>query len=214
MKEKISKSLLRGPIGWMAGNSVASNLVMFLLLVGGVLFVLNIKQEIFPPHDLDRVNISVPYPGASPEEVEQGIVLSIEEAVQGLDGVKEVSSSANEGSGSVTVEIIEGEDLQKIANDIKSEVDRITTFPEDAEEPSVTIITPQRKVITAVIYGDLEHRVLREAAEEVRDTMLQDKEITQVTLSAVRDYEITIEVSQDVLRKYNLTIDGIAHCIE
>ncbi len=127
----------KGAIAWMAGNSVAANLLMIVLLVGGLIWGLQIKQEVFPEFSLDTVSISVSYPGASPEEVEQGIVLAVEEAVQGIDGVKEVTSSSSEGRGSVVVEALDGADLQKLSQDIKTEVDRITSFPEEAEDPVI-----------------------------------------------------------------------------
>jgi len=199
-----------GAIAWMAGNSVAANLLMIVLLVGGLVWVSQIKQEVFPEFDMDMVNISVPYPGASPEEVEQGIILAVEEAVQGLEGISEVTSSSREGGGTVTVEALLGEDLQKLANDIQSEVDRISSFPEEAEDPQVEIAARRREVISLAIYGDQDERVLREIAETARDDLLQKSEVTQVELSGVRDLEISIEVSQEKLRAYNLTLSDIA----
>ncbi|WP_316347429.1 efflux RND transporter permease subunit [Desulfuromonas acetoxidans] len=135
----------RGAIAWMAGNSVASNLLMLILMIGGLLIATQIKQEVFPEFDTDIVTVTVPYPGASPEEVEQGIILAIEEAVQGLDGVDEVTSSAREGVGVVTVELLLGADLQKLASDIESEVDRISTFPDDAERAGSGDSKPQTR---------------------------------------------------------------------
>jgi len=198
----------------MAGNSVAANLLMIVFLVGGLILGFQIKQEVFPDFTLDSVRITVSYPGAGPEEVEQGIILAIEEAVQGLDGVDEVSSSANEGVGVVTVDMLVGADLQKLAQDIQSEVDRITTFPEEAEEPRVEIATHRRDVVALALYGDQNERVLRETAEQLRDGLLQNPEITQVELSGVRDFEISIEVSQSNLRRYNLTLEDIAQRIK
>lgn len=200
----------RGSIAWMAGNSVAANLLMLVLLVGGLIWGTQIKQEVFPEFDLDRVTVSVSYPGASPEEVEQGILLAVEEAVQGLEGVKKVTAVAREGSGSVQIEMIEGADLQRLAQDIQSEVDRITTFPLEAEEPVVKIDTRRRQVITVAVFGDVSERVLRDTAEDIRDGLLQDREVTQVDLSGIRNLEIAIEVPQRQLRAYNLTLEGIA----
>jgi len=200
----------RGPLAWMAGNSVAANLLMLVLLIGGLIWGMQIKQEVFPDFDLDYVTISVSYPGASPEEVEQGIVLVIEEAVSGLDDVKEITSSAREGAGTVTVEMVSDGDLDKLAQDIKSEVDGITSFPEEAEEPQVAIVSHRRQVISVVLYGDQDERILREVAEQARDRFLQDPEITQVDLSGVRSLEIRIEVPQENLRTYNLTLEDVA----
>ncbi|GBC63032.1 AcrB/AcrD/AcrF family protein [Desulfonema ishimotonii] len=204
------KNTQGGAIAWMAGNSVAANLLMLVLLVGGLFCGTRIRQEVFPEFEMDFVTISVSYPGASPEEVEQGIILAVEEAVRGLDGVSEVTSSANEGRGSVTVEALLGADLQKLANDIQSEVDRVTSFPEDAEEPQVEIASRRRGVISVVIYGDPGERVLREVAETARDNMLRSPDVTQAELSAVRDFEISIEVPQEKLRAHNLTLGEVA----
>jgi multidrug efflux pump subunit AcrB len=202
-----------GPIAWMAGHSVTANFLMLVLLVGGVFLGTRIKKEVFPYFELDRVQITVPYPGASPQEVERGIILAIEEAVQGLEGVHEVRSSAREGAGTVTVEMIEGENLQRLAQDIQSEVDRITSFPEEAEEPQVVIVSRKRYVVSLALYGDQSEGVLREYAEYLRDRLLQDPGITQVELTGVRNYEISIEIPQNTLRSHNLTLEEVAQRI-
>lgn len=209
MKER-SRNIQKGPIAWMAGNSVAANLVMLFLLIGGLFWGTRIKQEVFPEFSLDTVVISVAYPGASPEEVEEGIVLPIEEAIQSIDGIEEISAEAGEGSGRVTVEAVVGTDLQQLATDIKNEVDRISAFPEEAEEPLVTIPTRKRQVIELIVYGDHDRFVLREVTEMIRDQLLQDENITQVELLGERPLEMSIEVSQDNLRRYRLTLADIA----
>jgi multidrug efflux pump subunit AcrB len=203
----------KGPIAWMARHRVAANLLMVVFLVGGLLYAGQIKKEVFPDFELDQVTIRLPYPGASPEEVERGVILAVEEAVQGLNGVKSVTSSANEGSGTVTVEMIEGEDIQRLAQDIKTEVDRIVSFPEEAEDPRVSISQRKRYVVSLALYGPQSEKVLREAAEQVRDRLLQSPHVTQVEFSGVRDYEIDISVPQSRLRAYNLTLADIAQAI-
>ncbi|CAN2041671.1 Acriflavin resistance protein [Candidatus Magnetomoraceae bacterium gMMP-15] len=208
------KNTSKGAIAWMAGNSVAANLLMIVFLAGGIIMGTQIKQEVFPEFDMDFVVVSVPYPGASPEEVEQGIILVIEEAVQGLEGISEVQSSAKEGSGTVTIEALVGADIQKLANDIQSEVDRISSFPDEAEEPQVEIASHRREVLNLAIYGDNDEKILREIAENLRNDLLQKPNITQVDLSAARDYEISIEVSQEKLRAYNLTLSDVAKKIK
>jgi len=207
------ESVSKGPIAWMAGHSVAANLLMLVLLVGGLIYAGKIKKEVFPDFELDYVTIQVPYPGASPEEVERGVVLAVEEAVQGLDGVKEISATANEGSGTVTVEIIEGKNIQRLAQDIQAAVDRISSFPDEAEDPRVSIAQRQRYVVSLALYGQQGDKVLREAAEQVRDRLLQSPHITQVEFSGVRDYEIDISVAQAQLRAYGLTLEQIAQAI-
>ncbi len=203
----------KGMIAWMTRNGVTPNLMMIIFIVGGFLFARSIKQEVFPEFDLDQVTISVPYPGSSPEEVEQGIILVVEEAVRGLDGIKEVTASANEGVGIVRVELLEGANTQKVYQDIKQQVDRIVTFPEDAERPEVSLDIRRREVIDLQLYGDTSEWVLRELAEQVRDSLLQNPGITQVELSGARDYEIHVQIDQETLRRYHLTLQKVADTI-
>ncbi|MEZ4271846.1 MAG: efflux RND transporter permease subunit [Myxococcota bacterium] len=203
----------QGPLAWMASNTVAANLLMATLLIGGISIGLRTKQEVFPEFDLDTVVINVAYPGASPAEVEQGVVLAVEEAVRSLDGVKEIRSTAGEGSGVVVVELLLGIDNNKALADIKSAVDRITSFPQDIERPIVSLASTRSQVISLVVYGDQPESVLRELAVQARDTLLQDKRITIAELAAVRPLEMSIEVPQEKLRAYNLTLEDVAAAI-
>ncbi len=193
----------------MAGNSVAANILMFFLLVGGFFWGQSIKKEVFPEFELDRVIISVAYPGASPEEVEKGIVLPVEEVLGSIEGVKEVTSTANEGIGSIRAEALMDTDVERLAIDIQNEVDRITSFPVDAEKPLVTIPVRHRGVITLILYGNLTPTTLRETAESVRDQLLLDKDIQQLEFEGHRPLEIAIEVDQEKLRAYNLTLADV-----
>ena len=161
----------RGLISWFIRNPVAANLIMVFCLIGGFLMLGKITQEVFPDTTIDIVRVDVSYPGASPEEVEQGLLLVVEEAVRGLDGVAEVSSTARESGGSVSVELLQGQDLQKLADDVKSEVDRIGTFPQDAEEPEISIVSRRRNVIDLVLYGT----VFRKSTCHVRAFSLHQK---------------------------------------
>jgi len=202
-----------GPLAWMAKNSVAANLLMLVLVVGGLLGLPTVKQEVFPEFDLDLVLIQVVYPGASPEEVEQGTTLAIEEAVRGLDGVKEVSSTSQEGIGTTTVELLVETDPDRALSDVKAAIDRITSFPDDVERPVISLATNRTQVINVVIHGDKSERELRMLAEEARDELLADPAITQVDLTAVRDHELSGEVPQANLRRYGLTIPQIANVV-
>jgi multidrug efflux pump subunit AcrB len=201
---------MRGPIAWMAGNPVAANLAMFVLLVGGLITAARIKKVVFPDFTMDVVTVSVSYPGASPEEVERGIILVIEENIRGLEGVKEVTAKATEGRGTVSAELLEGSDSQKVYQDIQQEIDRITTFPEDSERPTVELASHRHGVLDLALYGDVPEAVLRQQADIIRDRLLQDENITQVELSGVRDLEITISVSREALTKYGLTLGEVA----
>ena len=203
----------KGALAWMAHNPVAANLLMIVLLVGGLFIGANIKQEMFPEFDSDMVEVVVSLPGASPEEVENGVILAIEEAVQGLEGVDEISSTASEGSGTVMIEALSGADVTLLWQEAKSAIDRITTFPDEVRDVQVSIASRKRSVMRLALYGQVSEQVLREAAEEARDQLLLDPDITQVELTGVRDYEIHVEVSQKTLRRYGLTMETIAATI-
>ena len=207
------ESSMRGPLAWMASNSVAANLLMIFLIVGGLTFVQNVKQEVFPEVSMDRITISVPYPGASPAEVEKAVVLAVEEAVRGIDGVKKVESTANEGAGSVVVELLSNAEAETVLNDVKSAVDRVTSLPQDAERPIISLLVNRREVVSLMLYGDVEERMLRDLAESVRDDLLQEKDITIVELGGVRPPEISIEVPQSELRRYGITLQQIAAAV-
>lgn len=200
----------KGAIAWMAQNPVAANLMMALLIIGGLVLSGQVRQEVFPEFKLDMVSITVPYPGASPAEVEQGIVLAVEEAVRGLDGVKRVTAKASEGSGSVTAELMLGEDTNKVLSDIKNAVDRLTSLPEDAERPTVSLMSNRSEVISVILSGPVTQGMLRTLAERVRDDLLQDPNITHAELFGAPAKEITIEVPKANLQAYDLTLEQVA----
>lgn len=199
-----------GPMAYMARNHVTANLLMIFFLVGGALSALTIKKEVFPEFTLDTLTISVDYPGASPEEVEQGIVLALEEAVRGVENVLEVTATARQGSAQVVVEYEAGADAQQVYQDIQQEVDRIRTFPEDAEEPEIALALRRRDVMEIQLYGDTSEWALRNLAEEVRDRLLQSPGVTQVELDGAREFEVHISPSREALRTYGLTIQDLA----
>ena len=201
---------MKDSIGWMAKNHVAANLLMMLFVVGGLILGLQIKQEVFPEVVLDQIQISVAYPGASPDEVEEGIILPIEDNISGVDGLKEMTATAREGVGSVTAVVQQDVDPDLFLQDIKAEVDRITTFPEEAEKPVIAKLVNRREVASLVVYGQVSERALREQAEAIRDELLDMKGITQAELNGVRPYEISIEISESTLRAYNLTLNEVA----
>jgi len=204
----------KGVIAWMVDNRVTPNLLMVVLLLGGFLMSSKIKQEVFPAFELDVITITVPYPGSGPEEVEQGIILAIEEAIQGIEGIKETTATAREGSALVKVELLEDGDPQKVLQDIQQAVDRINTFPVDTEDPVISVASRKRQVIRLNIFGDISERSLLAIANQVKDRLLQHKGISQVELVGGRNYEISISVPMEKLRMYNLTLGEIAAIIE
>jgi multidrug efflux pump subunit AcrB len=199
-----------GPIAWMARHTVAANLVMLIFILGGLLISTQIKQEVFPQFEVDVIRVSVAYPGASPEEVEQGIVLSIEDAVRGLDGVKEVTSTASEGNALIQIELLTGVNTNSVLQDVNNEVESIQSFPELAEEPIISLVEVRHQVLTLMVYGNQEEQTLRDVAERIRDDLLQRSNITLVELGVARPREISVEVPQRHLRAYGLTLDRIA----
>lgn len=213
MSDTPKASWNQGVLAYMANNSVAANLLMLVFIVGGLMLSSRIKQEVFPEVSLDTVSISVAYPGAGPEEVEQGVVLAIEEAVRGIDGVKKVRSSARESVGSVRVELLTGEDPNEVLNDIKSAVDRITSIPRDAERPVISLLSNRQQVVSVVIYGDKTEAELKSLGDEIRDELLGDKRITSVELGGTRPPEISIEVPQENMRRYNLNLQQVAGAV-
>ena len=197
-------------IAWMAANHVAATLLLLGCAVGGLILAFAVKQEVFPEIALDRVVITVSYPGASPEEVEEGIILKIEENIGGVDGVKEILATAAEGLATVSAVVDTSADPDQVLQNIKSEVDRITTFPADAEKPVISKALIKNEVISVVVYGPAGERALRQWAERVRDDLLALPEITQAELVGVRPYEIAIEIPEEVLRAHRLTLEEVA----
>ncbi|MFB6345500.1 MAG: efflux RND transporter permease subunit, partial [bacterium] len=202
-----------GPIAWMARHTVAANLLMIVLLVGGYVMIDRIKKEVFPDFSLDVVSVNVVYPGASPEEVENGIVLPVEEAVRGMEGIDEVTSTANEGSGNVRIELTSDADRQKLFQDIEQEINRIRTFPDGAEEPTVKLLSRKNEVLNVGIYGNKDRWTLRKLAEKVRDRLLLRKDIRQVELEEPPEYVMHLEIPQQTLRAHSLSLSDVAQIV-
>lgn len=200
----------KGPIAWMAHNSVAANLLMFFLLIGGIITAFIIKQEIFPEFDVDVIQIAVPYPGTSPEEVEEGIVLSIEEAIRDIEGIKRIQSFATEGFANIFVHLLADTNSNKALTDIKNAIDGLRNLPEEAERPSVSLLMHRVDVISVVLFGDLTEKELNDMAELVRQELLQIDEISTVAIVGTPPQEISIEIPQRTLRKYGITLESVA----
>jgi len=202
-----------GVLGYLVHNRVASNLALVLLAVGGLLTMFKIRQEAFPAFDLDTIEVKVAYPGASPEEVEQGVVLVIEEAVRSINGVKDVISTAREGSATVRIELLLGADESRALSDVKGAVDRITSFPLDAEAPAVRLLIREEIPVSLIVAGDVEESTLREVAEQTRDRLLQDERLTRAELRSPPPREISIEIPQASLRSFGLTLQQVASAV-
>lgn len=202
------------PIAWMAGNSIAANLFMLLLIGGGILTAFSVQKEVYPEFELGIVEVAVVYPGAAPEEVEKGILQPIEQAVRSVQGIREMTSTAREGRGAVQLELVSGLDRMKAFQDIDQAINRIRTFPLDAEEPEVTMQVQQRDVMELGLYGDVDIWTLRKLAEQLRDRLISEPTISQVEIGGVPDYVTHIEISTQHLRQYGLTLGEVAQRIE
>lgn len=203
----------KGLIAWMARNSIAANLLMFILVGGGLWTTTHIQKEVFPEYELDIVEVNVDYPGAAPAEVEQGILLPIEEAIRGVQGIKEITSKAREGRGSVNIELVPSTNRMKVFQDIDQAINRIRTFPDDTEKPEVRLDSPIREVMEVVLYGKVDSWTLRKLGEELRDRMLSHEKITQIEFGNIPDYVTHVEIPSHTLRKYNLTLDEVSDII-
>ncbi|MFO7735423.1 MAG: efflux RND transporter permease subunit, partial [bacterium] len=205
---------MKRAIEWMTDNHVTANLIMLLLVFGGVVSLVFIKVEIFPDLRLESVSVTMIYPGAAPDEVEESICVKIEEAVSDIQGIEKIVSEASEGRGSVTIELEPGEDVSRRQEEIKAAVDRIVTFPENAEKPVVAQIERISPVINLGIYGDMDEKTLSELTEKMRDELINNYDISSISVTGVRDYEISVEVAEEKLREYNMTFDEISRAIK
>ena len=203
----------RGPIAYMARNPLVANLIMILLAGGGIWTMINVQKEVYPEFQLDIVEVGVVYPGAAPAEVEQGILLPVEEAVRGIQGIREVVSTAEEGSGSVMIELIAGAERMKAFQEIDQAIARIRTFPDEIEEPEVRLQSRQRSVIEIGLFGGDDIWTLRQLAERLRDRLLNSEKITQVEIGNVPEYVTHVEIPRQRLREYGLTLGQVADLI-
>lgn len=203
-----------GAIAWMANNPVAANLLMLVVFIGGLAAINNLTKEVFPTFPTELVTVTVPYPGGATEEVESGIVRVLEEELQDIVGVEEITSVAREGAGVVTVEMETGSDMAQALVQIKTRVDGITSFPTNAEEAVVEEVLARTRAMNLTLYGNLDEHQLKEMADDMRDELLGLPGITQVAVVGTRNYEIVIEVSDEALRRYDLSFDDVVNAIQ
>ena len=221
-------------IKWFSENHVAANFLMLLVLLAGFTTWFKLKKEVFPETSLDAVIVQVPYPNATAEEVETGVVLKLEEAVaDSVEGVKRYTSTSQEGVGTMTVEVETGYDVREVMDDVKSAIDSISELPDNAEKPIVSEAVLSAQVLSIAISADTDEKTLRKIAEKVRDDLLNYQapkpkgfgenmsamlggttDITKTSLANVRPYEISIEVAQEQLEKYGITLSQVASALK
>jgi multidrug efflux pump subunit AcrB len=200
-------------INWFARNAVAANLLMFILLVGGLYTVFTIKKEIQPPIDTKFITVSVPFLGATPQDAEEGVVIKIEEAVQDIEGIEEIVSTARRGLGTVQIEVHADYDVNEVMDQVKNRVDAISTFPDNTEKPVISHTQFQQQVVIVTVYGEVNERTLKEYAKQVRNEIVTLPGVTRAEILGARDYEISIEVSEFTLQRYDLTLAEVAQAV-
>jgi multidrug efflux pump subunit AcrB len=203
----------KGIIAWFANNPVAANLLMLIIMAVGIGSSFNIQRAMFPTLDIEMIYINAPYPSAAPEEVEKGVVLKIEEAINDVDGIKRVESDSYESYAMMWIEPHEGTDLSRLLDDIQSRVDAIPHFPAEAEKPIISQPEILFPALTVQISGDLNERSMKAIADEIRLELLAYPEISAAEVLGARDYEIGIEISEQQLREYHLTLGDVANII-
>jgi len=204
---------VKAPIEWFARNPVAANLLLLVIVAGGLAAIPKIQQKSFPDIDVDRITVGVTYLGAAPEEVEEGVCVRIEEQIQGIDGIERITSSAAEGACGVTAELISGYPVDRALSEIKNAVDSISTLPVETEKPIVSHLQIRRNALQIALFGDVTERSLKVYGERIRDEISALPDVTQVDLSGARPYEISIEVSEETLRRHGLTLDQVATAV-
>jgi multidrug efflux pump subunit AcrB len=200
-------------VQWFVKNPVAANLIMLVIFGLGILGYINVGKTAMPSAAMDIINVSVPYLGAGPKEVEDRIVIRLEEAVFDIRGIKRLTGRANEGMGSVTIEINEGENVESILNQVKARVDAINTFPSLSERPIVSRSFVQMDIMNLAIYGDATEYELKEIGRSVRDRLAAIPGAAKTALDGERQYEVSIEVSELQLQKFNLTFAQVSNAI-
>ncbi len=198
---------------WFARHGVVANLLMGLILFGGLLSLNRLPREVFPEVSSDQISVSVEYPAAAPAEIEEAICSRIEERLQDLESVKRLRSVASENVGTVTVELLLGSDVRQAMDDVETRVDAIESFPAEAERPRIQELVPRRQVLSVAVSGPAEELALKRLAERVRDEIAALNGITQVELASTRPYEISIEVSEEALRRHGLTFDRMVAAV-
>jgi len=200
-------------INWFARNHVAANLLMGILLLGGVYSAFTIKKEIQPAVEVDIITVVVPFLGATPEDVEEGVLIKIEEAVQDIEGIKEIIATAVRNSGTVSIEVESEYEVLDILDQVKGRVDAISTFPDNTERPVYTRVQFQQQVLLITVSGEIDERTIKEFAKQIRNEIVSIPGVTRAEVLGGRDYEISIEVSEFTLQGYGLTLAEVAQAV-
>ena len=202
----------KGAIAWMSNNRVTPNLLMLFFIIGGLLTSFQIRKEVYPNYELNSVRITVAYNGATPDEMEHGVVLPIENGIRGVEGIKQVNSRALGGFANITAELVNNVDVDRVLREIESEVNR-TNLPAGAERPKVVRSATRHESMELILYGDVDPIALRETTSQMRDILLRSAYLTQVEMHWASKYEIKVHVDQANLERYGLTLDTLSRTI-
>ncbi|MEM0912199.1 MAG: efflux RND transporter permease subunit [Pseudomonadota bacterium] len=209
-----SNEVDRGLISWFINNPVAANIMMFLFVIGGIISATSMRTETFPSLDPKMITVSVPYPGATPYEIADAITSRVEEALLGIDGVKRIASTATEGSGIINVELEDFADTDNVYNEVETAVNSLSEFPpQDAERPVITKAKVTPNVLTLALYGDAPEATLRFWAQTIEDELRGLSGVALTSITGVRDYQISIDVSENALRQYGLNLNDVTQVI-
>jgi len=204
---------MRRLIAYFIRYPIWAAVLMFGVMLFGLLALLQLRYSFFPESQPKVIKVEVVYRGAAPEEVEEGVILKIEENLDGLQGVERVTSISRENSGIVTVETVLGADIEKVLADVKNAIDRINSFPADAEKPIIYEQKFRSRSQSIGLYGETDLYNLKYIAEELRDELLATDEISQVSINRIPALEFSIEVSEETMRRYKLTFDEIRQAV-
>ncbi|MFT5519754.1 MAG: multidrug efflux pump subunit AcrB [Enterobacterales bacterium] len=204
----------KGLIAWFASNPVAANLLMIIIITFGIFSSFSIRKQTSPDFSLNNIQIAVPYRGAAPQEVEEGVVIKIEEAIQNVEGISRMTSNASEGFGVVTVEVNSNKDINEVLSDIKNLVDAISTFPALTEKPVISKQLIPIQIMFINLAGDMDQKTRKSLAQQIRDELTSLPEINQAQILGDRNYEISIEISEQTLRQYGLTLNEVSSAIK
>ncbi|ETW98056.1 MAG: hypothetical protein ETSY1_20340 [Candidatus Entotheonella factor] len=204
---------MKGLVHAAVHNPVATNILMVVIIVAGAWSALSLQREVMPQLSFDIIQIRIAYEGATPEEVEESIVIKVEEAIHTIEGVRRVFSKAYEGVGMIFAELEPGVDNRSVRDDIEDEVGKIDTFPDEAKEPRYVELKEQDQVINIAVYGEQPESTLKETAKQVRDDLLATPYVSQIDIVGTRDYEIAIEIAESTLRRYGLTLDEVSQLV-
>jgi multidrug efflux pump subunit AcrB len=203
----------QGITAWFTRNNVAANLLMSIIIIGGLFSAMTINKEVFPAIKLNIVHVMIPYPSAAPEEIEETIIIKVEESIKEITGISEVTAIAQEGLANIRIEVDDDYEPKDILDEVKLKIDTISTFPDGTENPSIYLREAESPVLWISIYGNIQKKELKELTKTIREEITSLSEVTKANLQGVLNYEISVEVSENQLREYNLTFEQVAMAV-